>query len=119
MTEEQRCPRCGRVQWMPFFGAIDGETCHYLDGPECRALTDRNTLVAALRSVLRQDAPDALTRRTAAAVLEQIVGCGHECPLCRKPHSVRNGAALVHFAETTDSKPCPASFKRVIGGVLQ
>lgn len=83
----------------------------------CLTTKNVNTLVAALRAVVKTKL-DPDTVKTALAVLEQIAPSPHYCPLCEKPGVVRNSVVQVHFASVTHDKPCRASYKTVMGGVI-
>lgn len=73
--------------------------------------------MAVLRSVL--NAPeDKAVARTARVLMEGIIPSGHKCPRCRSGGVVRNGSIKLHFAANADKRPCPASFKNVVDGVI-
>lgn len=91
--------------------------CDYRGSTSCELTRDKNSLVAALRLVIKTKLdPDAV--KTALAIVEHVAPTSHYCPLCERPGVVRNNAVHVHFASVAHSKPCPASYKSVLGGVL-
>jgi hypothetical protein len=91
--------------------------CDYQGSPSCELTKDKNSLVVALRLVIKTKLdPDAV--KTALAIVEHVSPTPHTCPLCERPGVVRNNAVHVHFASVTHDKPCPASYQNVLGGVL-
>lgn len=104
MTKES-CPTCGRVE------------CEKQGDTVCELVKNQNSLVAALRSVIKTKLdPDVV--KTALIVLDQIAPSSHYCPLCQTPGVVRNNVVQVHFASVAQTRPCRASYKTVLGGVL-
>lgn len=111
------CHRCLRPEW-DGGGPITVERCVDSGDDMCSLVAQRNTLVAVVRSLLADRSDDKAVRRTAQILLEQIVPSGTSCVLCGRTSVVRDGATSVHFARVTDTRPCPASFRRVVGGLL-
>jgi hypothetical protein len=74
-------------------------------------------LVAGIRLIVKTKLdPDAV--KTTLAIVEHVSPTGHACPSCGCPGVVRNNTVQVHFASVTHSRPCDASYKTVLGGVL-
>lgn len=103
--ERDPCPTCG------------SRDCDEQEGRACCLRKDLNSLVAALRSVIKTKL-DPQAVKTALVIVEHIQPSSHYCPLCEKPGVVRNGAVQVHFASVTQDRPCDASYGTVIGGIL-
>ena len=99
------CPTCGRTD------------CVQQGDVVCELTKNQNSLVAALRLVVKTKF-DRDAVKTALAVLEHISPSNHRCPTCEQPGVVRNNVVQVHFASVADTKPCPASYKTVLGGVV-
>lgn len=111
------CGRCGRPEWSPILGAIDGSCCTARAGHECLLVAQRDALVQVMKAML-DNPSDAAVQRTALMVLSTIVGESHVCPLCRTPQVVRRGSVRIHYPSNEATRPCEASFRRVQGGWL-
>lgn len=109
-----RCAHCLRHLWLAS-GPITLETCHCPGNDTCRLVTQRNVLIASMRALLKDP---VASRRTALAMIEEIVPSSDNCPLCGANFAVSRGSVVVHFAHSGDTRPCRASFKRVLGGAL-
>lgn len=73
-------------------------------------------LVNALRAVILSHNKTSVV--AAALVLEEVCGVSTDCPKCQRSNSVAKGYVKIHFARVTDARPCSASFKNVVGGIL-
>lgn len=101
----EKCPTCGR------------DECEKQNGEICTLVTNQNSLVAALRLIVKTKF-DRDAVKTALIVLDSIAGSSHRCPVCEATGVVRNNTVNVHFTKPTDDKPCQASYKTVLGGIL-
>lgn len=117
MSDTATCPRCSRVRWHAYDGAIDGSMCHFTGGFECVTVGRVNALVAVAKKALNGPVDD-VTRRTLLAIVEDAAPSSHRCPKCERPHAVFKNVVKVHYATNLDKRPCDASYHRVLGGTL-
>lgn len=102
---ETKCPTCGHADCV-----VQGDAL-------CESRKHVNSLVAAVK-LLVKSSPDVDSVKMALVVVEHATPSSSRCPHCGQPGVVRNGAVNVHFASTFHDKPCFASWKTVVGGVL-
>lgn len=125
---KDKCDSCGRRFWDGGGEITDRECVRPGDGM-CVMVQRVNSLSAALRTTLSWSMirePGTTTERsqlrTVLAVLESnsLSPRDHSCPTCKRPLSVINNFVVVHFppSDPTRTRPCDASFKRVIAGRL-
>lgn len=109
---EEKCPTCGRRRAAEHVG---DEICEETGSQTC-ALTCRvNSLVAVARKLARTSGAERPELLAALVVIESAAPSKY-CPLCGRS-VVRDTFVAVHFASTTDARPCAASFTSVVGGI--
>ncbi len=116
------CPKCRRQTWSQT-SPISIDQCESTGCVSCVLTVNQNNLVAAFKSCLplitNTVAPkDSLVLRTALAVIEHVRPSSRSCPLCERTNVVKGTTVAVHHANNEDTKPCDASYKMVLGGVL-
>lgn len=121
MSSAKHCPKCRREAW-DGGGAISVDVCVKTDGDTCALVVNQNSLIAALKSVIRSvviTTENKLIVRTALAVVEHVTPSSRACPKCAKPLVVgQRNVISVHHASNADQRPCPASYGTVLGGFL-
>lgn len=103
------CPTCARPSWSGGEVKSVVAECVAQGDDVCKLVESRNSLAAALRSLLLSS--DVQTRRTARAIAEQYVAMNDYCPVCASVIPGGSGTIRVHFASGIERRPCPASFK--------
>lgn len=118
----ESCTRCRRPLW-------DGGgpiTFYECTGPGvvCSLVSQKNSLVAALASVVTTPHDPAVVR-TARAVLEHYTGVvappfvSPSCPKCQKPGVVTaKNVIRVHYPKPEDTRPCVASLRNYKDGTV-
>lgn len=109
------CKKCLRPKWQKDHLVTEGVCMECYPGI-CQALYERNIAVAVLRSVLKSQ--DKATLLSAARILEDLSGPTRDCPKCNHPGVVSKGYVKIHYASVADGRPCVASFRNVVGGIL-
>lgn len=111
-----RCKTCGRVVWNGGH-AISIDECHHPGGEICTLISQRNSLVAAVKKLAKARCDEATTKAVMAVVEE--VSPTRNCPHCGRPDVVGPRQVInVHFINNMDKNPCWTSFKTVIGGMI-
>lgn len=110
------CSRCRREVWIEKL-PITANQCEFAGGVTCLLTMSVNSLVSALKSVLKTPM-DKTVIRTALAVIESVRPSSRHCPTCEKACVVVGNTVSVHYPSNESTIVCSASFHTVLGGVL-
>jgi hypothetical protein len=119
MTYEHRkhdelCKKCGRINWSPLLGPVDGRFCTSEGSYDCENNRRLQELRSAVRSLLASPGEDSV-RRTARMILGDV---DYSCPLCQSPLQLNRDMLRPHYSTPTDKTLCPGSFRRVKDGKI-
>jgi len=123
MNDDTHCKKCRRELWLGGC-AINIDSCDFPGNATCVLTMNQNSLVDAIKSIVpiikNATREEALVLRTVLAVVEHVRPSSGSCPLksCSQPLVVSRGVVAVHFAQAGDQRPCPASYRNVLGGFL-